>query len=146
MTSGGQTEHMLRPHSDPQLIPPVHQSTTSHQTHSTLNSDFQSPESKTYLQTGSICSHLHSWDSTGWNVNTLANTTYKLKKKHRWFVKLQVKKETQKAGVVSCCTSRGVWFLSQNLHLKRLRHNTDPCQYISPTPGNLCTVNTCKDE
>lgn len=78
--------------------------------------------------------------------NTLANTTYKLKKKHRWFVKLQVKKETQKAGVVSCGASRGVWFLSQNLHLKHLRHNTDPWQYISPTPGNLCTVNTCKDE
>lgn len=70
-------------HSDPQLIPPVHQSSPSHQTHSTLNSDSPSPESKTYLQTGSICSHLHSWDAIGWNV------------KHTSKHNLEVKKETQ---------------------------------------------------
>lgn len=143
---GGQTEHMLRPHSDPQLILPVHQSTPSHQTHSTLNSDFNLLKVKPiYRQVLYVLICIpeillaEMW-------NTLANTTYKLKKKHRWFVKLQVKKETQKAGVASCCASRGVWFLSQNLHLKHLRHNTDPCQNISPTPRNLCTVNTRKDE
>lgn len=59
-------EHVLQsPHSDPQPILPVHQSPPAHQTHSALNSYSQSPESKTYLQTGSVCSHLHSWDSIG---------------------------------------------------------------------------------
>lgn len=95
------------PNSDPEQIPPNHQSTPSHQTHRALNSYSQLLKVKPiYRQVlyVPICI-LEILLVEMWN--TLANTTYKLKKKQRWFVKLQVKKEHR----------RLEWCLVAHLHV-----------------------------